>query len=238
MQINTAEPVSNQLVIAILGALASGLMVALLFGLLASVGAYYARTQTTSRLMGRFPAWMLGMAAALATAGIAAALTSLVAPAMPTWPDLKLQSFASPWAGALMLGFAFVPAVTVTLFLLSVVDRATVGWSRRILLAAVVLMVFGVATSIVSGQELRNALLQGIVEGATALLFAWLVLRYDLRTVPAFVETGLILEGVKSASISGTAAAWVSLAAAVMVTIALAWLATRYVMSSPPTQSA
>ena len=66
-------------------------------------------------------------------------------------------------------------------------------------------MLFGVATAIVSGQELRNALLQGIVEGATALLFAWLVLRYDLRTVPAFVATGLILEGVKSAAIAGTA---------------------------------
>jgi len=101
-----------------------------------------------------------------------------------------------------------------------------------------VLMLFGVATAIVSGQELRNALLQGIVEGGTALLFAWLVLRYDLRTVPAFVATGLIVEGVKSASIAGTAEAWVLLAPAVMVTIALAWLATRYVMSPPRTQSA
>ena len=237
MQINTAEPVANQLVVVILGALAGGLLVALLFGLLAGVGAYYAKKQTAARLMSRFPAWMLGVAAALATAGIASAVTSLVAPAMPTWPDLKLQSFAWPWAGALTTGLAFVPAVTVTLFLLSVVDRATAGWSRRISLAAVALMLFGVATAIVSGQELRNALLQGIVEGATALLFAWLVLRYDLRTVPPFVATGLVLEGVRSAAISGTAEAWVLLAPAVVATIALAWLVTRYVMVPPPTQS-
>ena len=237
MQISTAEPVTNQLVIFILGGLAGGLLVALLFGLLAGVGAYYARTQSAARLVGRFPAWMLGVAAALATAGIAAALTSLVAPAMPTWPDVKLQSYAWPWAGALTSGLGFVPAVTVTLFLLAVVDRATAGWSRRISLAAVVLMVFGVATAIVAGQELGNALLQGIVEGATALVFAWLVLRYDLRTVPAFVATGLILEGVKSAAIAGTADAWVMLAPATAVTIALAWLATRYVMSPMPLPS-
>ena len=238
MQINTAEPVTNQLVILILGGLASGLMVALLVGLLAGVGAYYARTQSTAHLAGRLPPWTLGVAAALATAGIAAALGAVVAPALPTWPDLKLQAFAWPWAGALTAGLGFVPAVSVTLFLLAVVDRATAGWSRRISLAAIVLMLFGVATAIVSGQELRNALLQGIVEGGTALLFAWLVLRYDLRTVPAFVATGLIVEGVKSASIAGTAEAWVLLAPAVMVTIALAWLATRYVMSPPRTQSA
>jgi hypothetical protein len=213
-------------------------MVALLVGLLAGVGAYYARTQSTAHLAGRLPPWTLGVAAALATAGIAAALGAVVAPALPTWPDLKLQAFAWPWAGALTAGLGFVPAVSVTLFLLAVVDRATAGWSRRISLAAIVLMLFGVATAIVSGQELRNALLQGIVEGGTALLFAWLVLRYDLRTVPAFVATGLIVEGVKSASIAGTAEAWVLLAPAVMVTIALAWLATRYVMSPPRTQSA
>jgi hypothetical protein len=236
MQINTAEPVTNQLVVVILGALASGLVVALLFGLLAGVGAYYARTQTAARLAGRFPAWMLGAAAALATAGIASALTSIVASAMPTWPDFKLQSFAWPWAGALTAGLAFVPAVTVTLFLLSVVDRATAGWSRRISLAAVALMLFGVATAIVSGQELRNALLQGVVEGTTALLFAWLVLRYDLRTVPAFVATGLFLEGIRSAAVSGTAAAWMLLVPAVVVMIALAWLVTRYVMPSQSTQ--
>jgi hypothetical protein len=237
MQINTAEPVTNQLVVVILGALASGLMVALLFGLLAGVGAYYARAQTAARLVGRLPAWMLGVAAAFATAGIAAALTSIVAPAMPTWPDFKLQSFGWPWAGALTTGLAFVPAFTITLFLLSVVDRATAGWSRRISLAAIALMVFGVATAIVAGQELRNALLQGVVEGGTTLIFAWLVLRYDLRTIPAFVATGLILEGVRSAAVAGTANAWVLLAPAVVVTVALAWLATRYVTSPPPIQS-
>ena len=155
---------------------------------------------------------------------------------MPVWPDLKMQSFAWPWAGALTGGLAFIPAVTVTLFLLAVVDRATAGWTRRISLAALFLMLFGVAVAIVSGNELRDALLQGIVGGATTLAFAWLVLRYDLRTVPAFVATGLILDGAKTAAVAATAQAWILLAPAAVVTIALAWLATRYVMLPLPDQ--
>ena len=87
MQLKTAEPVTNQLVILILGALAGGLLFALLFGLLAGVGAYYARTQMPGRVAGRTPPWLLGVGAALATAGISAALTALVTPVMPVWPD-------------------------------------------------------------------------------------------------------------------------------------------------------
>jgi hypothetical protein len=236
MQLKTAEPVTNQLVILILGALAGGLLFALLFGLLAGVGAYYARTQMPVRVAGRIPPWLLGVGAALATAGISAALTALVTPVMPVWPDLKMQSFAWPWAGALTGGLAFIPAVTVTLFLLAVVDRATSGWTRRIALAALFLMLFGVAVGIVSGHELRDALLQGIVGGATTLAFAWLVLRYDLRTVPAFVAAGLVLDGAKTAAVAADAQAWILLIPSVLVTIALAWLVTRYVMLPLPDQ--
>ena len=236
MQLKTAEPVTNQLVIFILGALAGGLLFALLFGLLAGVGAYYAKGQTPAPVSGRIPAWLPGVAAALATAGIAAALTALVTPVIPVWPDLKMQSFAWPWAGALTGGLAFIPAATVTLFLLAVVDRATAGWTRRISLAALFLVLFGVAVGIVSGNELRDALLQGIVGGLTTLAFAWLVLRYDLRAVPAFVATGLILDGAKTAAVAATAQAWILLAPAALATIALAWLVTRYVTLPLPDQ--
>ncbi|MEO8752922.1 MAG: CPBP family intramembrane glutamic endopeptidase, partial [Casimicrobiaceae bacterium] len=228
MQLKTAEPVVTQVVVGILGALAGGLLVALLLGLLAGVGAFYARNQVAAQMGGRVPAWVLGVAAACATAGIAAALTALVTPEMPTWPDLKAQSHAWPWAGALTGGLVLVPAITVTLFLLSVVDRATAGWTRRILACAAVLALLGAATAISSGHELRYALLQGIIEGLTTFAFAWLVLRYDLRTVPAFVATGLLLDGAAAATIAGTAGAWIMLALTAVVTIALAWAVMRY----------
>ena len=64
--------------------------------------------------------------------------------------------------------------------------------------------------------------------------FAWLVLRYDLRAVPAFVATGLILDGAKTAAVAATAQAWILLAPAALVPIALAWWVTRYVTAPLP----
>ena len=228
MQLRTTEPVASQLTLTVLGSAAGAVMVALLVGLLAGVGAHYARTHVAASLAGRLPAWLAGVAAACATAGIAAALAAPVPNALPVWPDVKLAAGAWPWAGAFVAGLAFVPALAVTLFLLAVVDRATAGWTRRIALAALVLVLIGVALTVATGRDVGHALLQGGVEGLTTLLMAWLVLRYDLRSVPAFVAAGVVLEAAKAAALAGTAAAWAPVAFAGVVTVALAWAATRY----------
>lgn len=229
MQLRTTEPIASQLTLTVLGTLAGAVVLALLLGLLAGVGARYARAQPGTRLAGPLPAWLAGVAAACATAGVAAALAALVPNALPLWPETKLAGGAWPWIGALTSGFAFVPALAVTLFLLAVIDRATAGWARRVPLAALVLVLIGVALAIAAGRDAPHALLQGVVEGLTALAMAWLVLRYDLRAVPAFVAAGIVLEAGKSAALAGTAPAWWLHAAAAAVTVALAWAATRYV---------
>ncbi len=236
MQLDSAEPVINQVVVGVLGAFAGGLLGAVLFGLLAGVGAYYARIQVAAPIGGRVPAWLLGVAAALATAGIAAGLTALVAPEMPTWPDLKAQAHAWPWAGALSGGLVLIPGVAVTLFLLSVVDRATAGWTRRILVCAVVLVLLAAAAAVFSGHALHYALLQGVIQGLTTFAFAWLLLRYDLRTVPAFVATGLLLDGAASAAIAGTAGAWIMLGLTAVVMISLSWAVMRYLARPLPVE--
>lgn len=233
MQLRTAEPVLAQLTTSILGMLAGALLVGLLFGLLGGVGAWYARAQPAVALAGRLPAWAMGAAAALATAGITTALTALVAPSMPTWPDLKVFSSAWPAAGAVMSAFAFVPALAVTLFLLAVIDRGTVGWTRRIPLVAVALALFGTAAALLSGLEFLDAVRRGVVEGLVALAFAWLVLRYDLASVPAFVATGLLLDGARNTALAATPAAWWLYALGAATTIALTWAATRYLRPRP-----
>lgn len=226
--LRSAEPIVNQLTTSILASLAGALAIALLFGLLAGVGAHFARTHLPVRMAGRVPPWVLGAAAACATAGIAAALTAAVPAAMPAWPNLKPQAAAWPWAVAVVSGLSMVVALTVTLFLLSVLDRATSGWTRRLALAALVLVLVGIAVAIVSGQDMPHALLQGAIEGLTNFAFAWLVLRYDLRSVPAFVAAGLMLEAVRAATLAGTASAWGSFGFNAAVLIALTWVATRY----------
>jgi hypothetical protein len=237
MQLRTAEPLADQLLLTVLGALAGGLLMALLFGLLAGVGAYYARAQVASRPAVRVAPWLLGVAAALAAAGIAAALGALVPAAAPLWPDVKFAGYAWPLGGAVTAGLAVVPALAVTLFLLSVVDRATARWTRRLPAAALVIVLLGVALAIVSGRDVGHALLQGVAEGGAAFVLAWLVLRYDLRTVPAFVATGMVLEAVRSAALSGAGGHWVLPAVSAVVTVLAAWAATRYVVR-PPAPSA
>ncbi len=228
MQLKTAEPVRNQLTLVVLGMLAGGVVMASLLGLLAGVGAHYARAQPAVPLAGRGPAWLQGAAAALVTAGIAAALTALVPATMPVWPDVRTAAAAWPWARTVTAGLSFVPAVTITLFLLAIVARATAGWTRRIPLAALVLVLFGVAVAILAGRDVGHALLEGVVEGLATLAMAWLVLRHDLSTVPAFVATGLALEGVKGAAQAGTFATWALFAGALVVMVALAVAAARY----------
>ncbi len=228
MQLNTVEPVASQLVTSVLATLAGALAVALLCGLLAGVGAWYARRQTSIASASRLPPWTSGVAAALVTAGIAATLSSLAGRTMPLWPELKIQALAWPWAGALAGGFAFVPALVVTLFLLATIDRATDGWRTRIPVAALVLVLFGVAIALLSGHGLRAALVQGVIEGLATLGFAWLVLRHDLTTVPGFVATGLLLEAARHAVLAGTLEGWSYFGLGAAVVIALAAAAGRY----------
>ncbi len=198
------------------------------------VGGWYARSQTPVRLAGGIPAWALGVGAALATAGIAAALTALVPASMPLWPDARLHSPAWPWAAAATSGLTVIPATVVTLFLLCVIDRVTSGWTRRMPVAALALVAFGVAAALVSGRETGQALLQGAVEGLIALAFAWLVLRFDLRAVPAFVATGMVMDHARSAILDGTGPAWALFALATAVTVVVAWAAMRYVARPLP----
>jgi len=120
------------------------------------------------------------------------------------------------------------------MFLLCVIDRVTSGWTRRLPIAALALTAFGVAAALVSGRETGQALLQGAVEGLVALAFAWLVLRFDLRAVPAFVATGMVMDGARSAILDGTGSAWTSFTLATAVTIVMAWTAMRYVARPLP----
>ncbi len=225
--LRTAEPVANQVLVTVLGVGAAALFASLLIGLLAGVGMHYARRHPPVRIAGRLPVWACGVMAALATAGIGAALGALVSGSMPMWPELKHESAWSPLLAAAMTGLALVPGVAITLFLLSVFDRATAGWTRRLALVAIALILLSAAASVVSGRDPSLAVLEGAIEGATTFAFAWLLLRYDLRTVPAFAATGMVLATVREAMLAGTASAWTATAVTTIVVIAAAWAASR-----------
>ena len=62
------------------------------------------------------------------------------------------------------------------------------------------------------GTSCGRRIPHGAIEGATAFAFAWLLLRYDLRAVPAFVATGLVLEALRAAFLAATPSGWLSFA--------------------------
>jgi hypothetical protein len=223
--LRTTEPVMSQLVMSILTVAAGAVFLALLIGLLAGVATHYARLQPSAGLEGRLPAWVCGALAALATAGVAAMLGVTVPASMPSWPDTAYAAAWVPWLASAIAGLAFVPATVVTVFLLSLFDRLTAGWTRRVALVAGMLVMLGAAVGLAAGKDVVQSLGQGIVQGAVAFAFAWLLLRHDLRTVPGFVAAGIILETVRDALRDGTAAGWGAFAITTLVVVVLAWRA-------------
>jgi len=91
---------------------------------------------------------------------------------------------------------------------------------------AALLVLLGVAVALVSGEDLAHAVVKGAIEGGTTFAFAWLLLRYDLRTVPAFVAAGLVLDAVRAAALSMTPTAWMACGVTAVVAALLAWRAT------------
>ncbi len=232
--LSTAEPLANQVATALLGVAAAGVIVALLLGLVTGIGVHYARLAPRGTLAGRLPAWACGVMAALATAGIAAFLGALAAPAMPIWPDVSDAAPAWPWLRVMFTGLTVIPASALTLFFLALLTQATAGWTRRLALVCAVLVLASAAPGVLAGSDLAQSLAKGAIEGASTFAFGWLLLRYDLRTVPAFVATGLVLEAVRGACLAPSSTQWLMLALVVGVSIVVAAWATRYVGSLSP----
>ena len=143
----------------------------------------------------RVAPWLLGVAAALATAGVAAALGALVPAAAPLWPDVKFAGYAWPLGGRGDRRLGRGPGAGRDA--LPALGRRS--RDRRLDAAASPprrssSCCWASRSRSSSGRDVGHALLQGVAEGGAAFVLAWLVLRYDLRTVPAFVATGIVLE--------------------------------------------
>ena len=234
MQLSTAEPVASQLATTIAGGLFASVLTAGLMALLAGVGTWYARTTLPTPLATRLPAWAVGVAVALTVAGLAAVSGVLAPRTAPLWPALKLSSLAWPLAGALIDPIELVGATGAALFILYLLDRGTRGWRHRPWMAALLLVFVSCVLALAGGGEPEGALLRGVVRGLVSFVLLWWVLRYDLRAVPSFLATGMVLEAAHSAALEGGAGAWGLFAAGAAVTVAVTWAVTRYIARPLP----
>ena len=234
LQLRTAEPVPSQLATTIVGGLFAAMLAAGLAALLSGVGAWYARTKSPVKLATRLPAWAVGVAVALAVAGLAAVSGMLEPHTAPLSPALKLATLGWPVVGALVDPIGLAGASGAALFVLYLLDRGTRGWTHRPWLAALLLVLISCAAALAGGGEPEAALLRGIVKGLVSFALLWWVLRYDLRAIPAFLATGMVLEAARNAALEGTSGAWVLFAVGAAVTVAVAWVVTRYIARPLP----
>ncbi len=226
MQLSTTEPLASQLTTKVLGGIAAALLGALIAGLCAGVGAFGARMTPSLRRIGRWPAPVAAVAAGAFVVGLQVALSALATRDAPVWPGVPWQAQASPLAGGLLSGLGFISFASVELFVVYVVSRLTRGFSQRLWLALVIVIVLECAAALVQGRgNPGGALVSGLIAGMAAASVLLLLLRYDPRLVPAFAATVILMTGAIKAAQS---AAWLPFGVDVIATIAVAVWLTRY----------
>jgi len=229
--LSTTEPIATQWTLKVLRALASGLVVALLLALCAGVGVFGATRAPARARIGRLPTPLAAVAAGAFVLGLQSALGALAIPDAPTWPSERFASFASPLAGGVLSGAAFVGLASAELFVLYAVSRLTQGFARRLWLAVAIVLALELAVALAQGRaHLPAALIGGLIAGLVASAVLLMLLRYDPRMVPAFAATVVVLTGAVSAAQSRE---WAPFALDALATIAVAAIFTAYLRRAP-----
>jgi hypothetical protein len=229
MQLRTTEPILWQALLAVVGSLLAAGLAAMAIALAAGVGAWGARTAPNGLPAGPLPPWAIGVAAAFFVAGAGALAGRLVPPEAPLWPSVAFDSAAFPWVAAALEGLAAVSSIGVGLFLLHILDRVTAAWTRRswFALAVVVALITGIIAVKTGGAG--NALVEGFGAGLFAAAVVYFVLRFDARTVPAYLVTAGLIDAAQGAALQGTRAGWIAFAIAAAVSVAVGIVVTRYI---------
>jgi len=230
MQLSTAEPVGSQVSMLLLGAIVGALLGALLFGLTSGIGAWYARSAPRFALAGVLPPWVAAIAAALFVAGLESALGNLASRDTPLWPSLQAASLWSPVAGGMITGLGVVTIAGIALFVVYLAANVTHDWTRRLWMGFAIVVVLQIAAALgQTGPNILGAIGTGLIGGLVTAAILWLLQRFDPTIVPAYVATGAVLTVLLRAIQVGTPLAYLTGAAAIAATVAMAWLVTRYI---------
>jgi hypothetical protein len=206
---------------------------ALAGGMFAGVGAYAARIHVTPGLDAKV-LWLRGAMLAAVIIGVDAALATIAPDSAPIWPKYDVENTWSPWLGRALSALNILPLIGFLTVGLHWLDRMTAGWTRRRILAAVLLMLTEAAIISISADNWFDIAAGGLIGGAVSTLLFATVLRFDLRPVPALVAVYVSVMVVAQSLQKGTAQAALLAAIGVASTLAVAWGATRYVLAAGP----
>ena len=229
---STAEPYRLQMMLWAAGTALSLLTFTLLIGLIAGVAAWAARVHAPADVSAKSLA-LRGAAAGLFVAGITAVVGAMGTRDAPHWPRAGDEIAWVPWIASLTSPFApVIGGMAVTAMVLYWLDRFTDGWQRPRVLTFVVLAFAAGAQAALSADDWTAIIAVGIAVGALNTLLFAMVLRFDLRVVPAFVAAQVGIAIVAEALLQRTTAGNVFAALSLTTTILLAWMATRYLVTA------
>jgi hypothetical protein len=230
MRLSTAEPVTTQIALYLGGTLLTGVFAAMLGGLLSGVASFAARAHVEPELTLK-ALWLRGAAAALFILGVEALLEHFAPQTAPSWPSFKSEEMWLPWlarvSGTVTSGLTLMAATVVALYWL---ERLTAGWSRRRLVAFIVLVLADAAISALKAEQWMDIIAGGLIGGALSTFMFAMVLRFDLRVVPALVAVYLSINVLADALQKQTPFAAVLAAISIASMLALAWAATSYLL--------
>jgi hypothetical protein len=230
MRLQTAEPVITQVALAGAGQIFGAVLTALLGGMFAGVGAFAAREHVTPGIDAR-ALWLRGAAVALVVLGIDAAIGLITPNTVPLWPKYDVEGAWLPWLARALGAVNVLPVIGLALVAVRWLDRLTVGWTRRRILAAVLLMLTHAAIAAVSADQWFDIAASGVVGGAVSTLLFATVLRFDLRVVPPLIAIYVSAALIAQALEKGTTQAAFLGAVGVAATLVIAWAATRYILA-------
>ncbi len=199
----------------------------------AGVGAFAAREHVMPGLDAK-ALWLRGAVVALVVLGIDAAVGEITPDLTPLWPKYDAENAWWPWLTPALDAVKILPAIGLALVALRWLDRITAGWTRRRILAAVLLMLTHAAIAAVSADQWLDIAASALVGGAVSTVLFATVLRYDLRVVPPLIAVYMSAALITQALQKGTTQAALLAAIGVATTFAVAWAATRYILTGGP----
>jgi len=194
---STSEPYTHQMLLLVVLPLVMLLLIS--FGPSLVLG-FIQKWKNKVAPVGGLTTILTGLSVGAIIAGLMAFLSAIFEPSLePVWAKYSnLGNYLPIIAGGFAPVTAFLMRTIMILFTLTVVDRFTARWTKRKILAGVLLVLI---VAVTTGSEVNNLLYwigSGLLAGIVYLLAYRFVFRYMPAAVPMAIGIFLILEQIKT----------------------------------------
>ena len=180
---STAEPLSNQTLIAIAGSVIISLFIAAGLALLVGLIPRWKRAQQPVKILQSI---IIGICMGIFIAGLSAVLDRFTPSFAPFWADYSAAGSYLPFLGlTLDTLFQYIFITSVLLLIYTGIDRFTKGWTQKNIVAILAMLVIGMGVAgIFSVESIPFWLVSGLLSGVVLIILYMLGFRYHLSFIP------------------------------------------------------